>query len=254
MKTITLPKEKMHIGNLILVNADYSLQSIDKKELIPVRAEFSKVLMKREASNMLQLIFEKIRCFDNIVPVSGYRCAREQAAIYDTSLVDNGEDFTQKFVAKPFHSEHQTGLAIDLGEKKDVIDFIRPEFPYNGICNEFRKVAPYYGFIERYPKDKEQVTGISHEPWHFRYVGYPHSEIISKNGITLEEYIDFIKDFLFDSKYLVKQNNGKKIEVFYVPVNSLEMTEVLLPEKSVYQVSGNNLDGFIVTLWRNSHE
>ena len=83
---------------------------------------------------------------------------------------ESGRKFTETYVAVPGHSEHETGLAIDLGLKQDVIDFIRPEFPYEGICQRFRQLAPKYGFIERYPKGKEEVTGIGQEPWHFRYV------------------------------------------------------------------------------------
>ena len=85
--------------------------------------------------------------------------------------MENGEEFTNQFVARPGHSEHQTGLAIDLGLKQPDIDFLRPYFPYKGICQTFRELSTDYGFIERYPAGKEAITGIAHEPWHFRYVG-----------------------------------------------------------------------------------
>lgn len=64
-------------------------------------------------------------------------------------LQENGTEFTAKFVAMPGHSEHQTGLAIDLGLRQPDIDFIRPAFPYEGICQKFRELAPAFGFIER---------------------------------------------------------------------------------------------------------
>lgn len=81
-------------------------------------------------------------------------------------------------------SEHQTGLAIDLAENKEQIDFICPHFPYTGICGEFRAAAPRFGFIERYVSGKEQITGIGAEPWHFRYVGYPHSVIMAEKNYS----------------------------------------------------------------------
>ena len=84
----------------------------------------------------------------------------------------------------------ETGLAIDLALNAPDIDFICPEFPRTGICRKFRELAPYYGFIERYQKAKEPITGISEEPWHFRYVGTPHSVVIAENGLSLEEYIE----------------------------------------------------------------
>lgn len=253
MKTITLEREKIYRGNLILVNANLPLRSFQEEGLIPADLRFPGIRIKSEAANLLQLILKKIGCYDEIVPVSGYRTMKEQRKIYTDSMHDNGESFTKKYVALPNHSEHQTGLAIDLGVRKDEIDFIRPDFPYEGICQEFRKTAVRYGFIERYQCRKEQITGIAHEPWHFRYVGYPHSEIMSSNGLSLEEYIDFIKEFQYGQQHLEIENDGKQMEVFYVPYDA-EGTAFSVAEQSVCQVSGNNTDGFIVTLWRNKND
>ncbi len=253
MKTITLEEEKIYKGNLILVNAQHPLRLFHEEGFIPADINFPEILMKSDAANILQLILKKIRCYDEIIPVSGYRSVTEQRQIYADSLRDNGEGFTRKFVALPGHSEHQTGLAIDLGIKKDVIDFIRPEFPYDGICHEFRKAAIHYGFVERYQRMKERITGIAHEPWHFRYVGYPHSDIMNANALSLEEYIDFIKNFKYGKEHLRIETNGKQIEVFYVQSDTAKAT-ISVPEQSVCQVSGNNVDGFIITLWRNRNE
>lgn len=253
-KKIILSEENIYQGNLVLVNADFPLCTCEKKVLIPADEHFPGILMEREAANVLQHILKEIRCQGEIVPVSGYRSTGEQTAIYEDSLRDNGADFTGKFVALPDHSEHQTGLAIDLALKKAEIDFICPEFPYDGICKTFREKAVNYGFIERYPKGKEQITGIAHEPWHFRYVGYPHSGIMDRHGFTLEEYIDFLRQFTFDGEHLHVQKKNRYMEVFYVPAESDGKTAVSVPEQAYYDVSGNNVDGFIVTLWRNCNE
>lgn len=253
MKTIELEKEEINCGNLLLVNKNYPLRDNNVKGLVPADVRFPNILMKRDVANVLQLIFEKISAGNSIVPVSGYRSLEEQTAIYDGSLKDNGEDFTRKYVALPNHSEHQTGLAIDLGLNEKEIDFIRPDFPYVGICNEFRKAAPDYGFIERYAKDKEEITGISHEPWHFRYVGYPHSKIMQENGFSLEEYTQFIKAYLEDNKYLFEQAHRAGIEIYYVPAKD-DKTLIKIPENCVYQISGNNIDGFVVTILRKTDD
>ncbi len=101
------------------------------------------------------------------------------------------EDFTRQYVAIPGCSEHETGLAIDLAlDTGGEIDFIRPYFPYDGICSEFRARAAEFGFIERYPSGKEHITRIAAEPWHFRYVGAAHAVYLAAHGLTLEEYID----------------------------------------------------------------
>ncbi len=63
------------------------------------------------------------------------------------------------------------------------------------ICQTFREKAAKYGFILRYPAGKEHITGIGHEPWHFRYVGVPHAEIMASEGLTLVEYTDFLTGF-----------------------------------------------------------
>ena len=108
-------------------------------------------------------------------------------------MAEHGETFTRQYVALPGCSEHQTGLAIDLGKAAGYIDFIRPAFPYDGVCGRFRRLAARYGFIERYQRGKEEVTGISAEPWHFRYVGAPHAQLMETNGLCLEEYRDFLR-------------------------------------------------------------
>ena len=250
MKSVTLSREKIYAGNLVVVNALWPLHCGTANDLTPAVPHFPDILLQRDAAAVLQLILDKISAQNDIVPVSGYRSAEEQRSIFDSSLKENGEEFTRKYVALPDHSEHQTGLAIDLGLNQADIDFIRPDFPYEGICDEFRKTAPYYGFIERYAKGKEGITGISHEPWHFRYVGCPHSEIIAENGFSLEEYVTFIKSFGEHSRYIYHGKDGAAAEVYYVPAAE-EETEISLPDSSAHQISGNNMDGFIVTVWRN---
>lgn len=253
MKTIELEKTKIYCGKLLLVNVDYPLRNNNTKNLVPADIRFPDILIKRDAANALQSVLEKISAGNSIIPVSGYRSLQEQKAIYDGSLKDNGVDFTRKYVALPGASEHQTGLAIDLGLNKGNIDFIRPDFPYDGVCDEFRRMAPQYGFIERYAKGKEEITGISHEPWHFRYVGSPHSKIMEENGFSLEEYIEFIKSYRSDCRFVYKQSFGAGAEIYYAPAAD-DKTLIVVPEYCVYQISGNNIDGFIVTIWRKTDE
>lgn len=177
------------MNSLILVNSQHAYLTDAGQDLIPVHESYPDILLEREAVHALSRIMEQLDGWRFIVPVSGWRSMEEQQAIYDKSLRDHGLEFTKKFVAAPGHSEHQTGLAIDLGLLQPEIDFIRPAFPYEGICQKFRELAPAYGFIERYPEGKEHITGIAHEPWHFRYVNTPHSEIMAFQGLTLEEYL-----------------------------------------------------------------
>ncbi len=253
---LNLAKSYIHIGNLVLVNKKNPInkpESLTIRNLETVNSDYKKILLDKTAAIMLRKLIQACDGENEIVPVSGFRPLSEQIAIYNDSLNENGEDFTNKYVALPNHSEHQTGLAIDVAKNEPNIDFICPSFPYEGICQDFRDKAAQYGFIQRYPKGKEAITGISHEPWHFRYVGNPHSQIISDNNFTLEEYIEYLKQFPYEGMHLQVKNQGWTAEVFYV--NALEESKtVYLAENLLYDVSGNNIDGFIVTVWRQYND
>ncbi len=245
MCTIQMDNKKIYAGNLILVNAMYPMLAKQVENKITI----DRVELEKKTGQMLMHVFNEINANEDIVTVSGLRGYIEQDRIYRDSIAKRGSKFTKKYVALPGHSEHQTGLAIDLGLNADEVDFISPEFPYDGICQQFREKAVQYGFVERYPKGKEKVTGIGHEPWHFRYVGYPHSEIMSEKNMTLEEYIKYIKTFSYDNQYEYCGKNGIKTNIYYVGKSRADNTEIELGNAKVYQISGNNVDGFIVTIF-----
>ena len=151
MKTILLKKEWIHQGNLILVNRNYEIkQNIKKDYLTSFNSSYPNILLEYECNLQLQKVLKEIHAKDQIVPVSGYRAFEEQQEIFQTSLKENGETFTKQYVAYPNCSEHQTGLAIDLALNQENIDFIRPSFPFKGICQEFRNKMTHYGFISGY--------------------------------------------------------------------------------------------------------
>lgn len=252
---IILNREDIHKGSLILINRYYPLVGDENtKSFIPVTMERPDILLDAKAASVLSRLMEDIGCKNDILPVSGFRSLSEQQDIYSQSLETNGKAFTEQYVALPNHSEHQTGLAIDLAKKEDEIDFIRPNFPYEGICNKFRILAADYGLIERYQQGKEKITGIAHEPWHFRYVGYPHSKIMQDEGLSLEEYIDYLRSYTYARKHLTICHQDQVIEIFHVDLSSSIRTRMTIPDHLLYQISGNNVDGVIVTLWRNRNE
>lgn len=175
---------------LILVNRQHMLpEEGGALELVPVHESYPGVLLEAEAARQLNRLMDELDGWRAILPVSGWRSREEQAALYFQSLKENGREFTEQYVAFPGCSEHQTGLAIDLGLIGPEVDFIRPSFPDEGVCRAFRRRAAAYGFVERYPAGKESVTGIACEPWHFRYVGVPHAEEMVRLGAVLEEYL-----------------------------------------------------------------
>lgn len=249
MRKIILKQEQVHTGSLILVNSRHGFLSDPDELLIPILESAPDILLQRRAVTLLEQLMQEICGWREIVPVSGWRSLAEQQQIWDDSLRDNGPDFTKKYVALPGHSEHQTGLAVDLGLKSSRIDFIRPEFPDSGACRAFREKAAKYGFILRYPAGKEDVTGIAHEPWHFRYVGIPHAGIMAENDLTLEEYVSFLHQFPQGSPPLVHRIGLRQTAVSWLKSDGPQ-TEAWVPAALPYTVSGNNVDGFVLTVWK----
>lgn len=120
---------------------------------------------------------------------SGYRSRNQQEDIFDDRINEYRElgyskkeatSLTNNYAARPGYSEHETGLAADInsadGDSRKLYEWLKD--------NAYR-----YGFILRYPKGKEDITGIEYEPWHYRYVGTEAAEYIYHNDMTLEEYL-----------------------------------------------------------------
>ncbi len=139
---------------------------------------------------------------DKLYVMSSYRSFDDQSVLFE-------ED--PEVAAEPGMSEHHSGLALDVyvymfaGEgflKSDAGKYV------NEHCDEF-------GFIIRYPKGKEAITGFSYEPWHIRYVGLPHARYIARNNLTLEEYIGLFDPgeyFSYDG-YVVSRQSGPELKV-----------------------------------------
>lgn len=251
MKTAVFPQSYIHAGELILVNEQYAYwEKGTVYSLVPVSEENDHVLLLRRPVALLSKLMDELNGWAQITAVSGWRSRGEQEEIFAKSLRENGAIFTEQFVAKPGHSEHQTGLAIDLGQKQRNLDFIRPDFPYYGICQMFREKAAHFGFIERYPAGKEKSTGIAHEPWHFRYVGTPHATVMTQLGLTLEEYHVFLKQFQYGTNFFTYHRGDRQIAISYLEAIKGGDTCIEVNVDDPYSVSGNNVDGFIITEWR----
>lgn len=128
--------------------------------------------------------------------LSGYRTVEYQQNLWRRDMsqyigegldMDTAERLTARYLARPGHSEHHTGLAIDFcsPDWDDTQDDFCSTVQGRWLCRN----AADYGFILRYPRMKEHITGIAYEPWHYRYVGEEHAKIIKSEGLTLEEYL-----------------------------------------------------------------
>lgn len=118
----------------------------------------------------------------NLLINSGYRSYKDQEEVYQTYLDLYGEDYVNKYVSKPGYSEHQTGYAFDFASGSSNVFASSEEYQWM-IKNSYK-----YGFIYRFLKSKEEITGVKHEAWHFRYVGKDAAKVIDTEELSFEEY------------------------------------------------------------------
>lgn len=170
-----------------------SLKDINKKE----------ILLEEETANAYKKlhIFLKKKGIE-IGLDSGYRTIEYQQELKEQFIKQYGEEYANKFVAFPGASEHHTGLAIDLSIKINS-EYDRDNNEINEHIEKYQEIIPYlaqYGFILRYPKGKENITGYPYEPWHIRYVGKMPATIMYENNWTLEEYLKSFSAVLYVNK------------------------------------------------------
>ena len=124
----------------------------------------------------------------NVMPISGYRSFSEQASLYDSYVRQYGQATADTLAARPGYSEHQTGLAMDIGNASGVCA-LQACFANTPAGQWAAKHGWEYGFIIRYPAGAQATTGYTYEPWHLRYVGRAIAEDMKSTGITtLEKY------------------------------------------------------------------
>lgn len=120
----------------------------------------------------------------NIIAVSTYRSYEYQEKLYNNYVLDKGLYYADMASARAGHSEHQTGLAVDIADLS--LDY--DNFESTKEFNWMKENAHKFGFILRYPKASFHITGFKYEPWHYRYVGVLVATYIYENNLTLEEY------------------------------------------------------------------
>ncbi len=205
----------------------------------------AELLVRRRVADQLIVMFDDFfneTYDDNLLVLSGYRSKERQQELYDEDLAQTGLTTSER-VAKAGYSEHQTGYCVDLS-------LIGGDYDGSGIYSWINEHCYEYGFVLRYPEEKTPVTEIQYEPWHYRYVGAPHAFFMTSGRLCLEEYMQLLKVYPYDGEHLViTDSDGKIYEVYYVAASTdFNTTMVPVPAGLSYEVSGNNSDGFIVTV------
>lgn len=183
---------------LTLVNYKNKISDDWQVNLIPLNNNQS--IDQRAHQDLLDMIDDAKKEGLQILICSSYRTYEKQKTLFVKKVssylkqgysYNEAQELASQWVAKPNTSEHQLGLAVDLvSQKNQRLDNSQEETKEQQWLMEN---CHRYGFILRYPVNKSEITKVSYEPWHYRYVGKEHAKKIMEKGITLEEYIDELK-------------------------------------------------------------
>lgn len=249
-ETILIPAASMGEGNLILVNREhvYSFPAstshlvniYNSQEVAKTRGKYyllsgDKLRMEKnayQALNKMLTTFSQTSGLSNVLMTSAYRSYDDQAGLHSSTPAG--------------YSDSHTGLSCALrvmdnaGNTLDLKDSDSYEWIYNNCYK--------YGFVVRYPDDKDTITGVSSYNYYFRYVGYVHAYIMKQNNFCLEEYIDYLRGYPMNGTHLtLTADDGTGYEIYYVAATGTQ-TSVTVPTDRPYTLSGDNVSGYIVTV------
>lgn len=213
-----------YTNNMWLVNNDNKLDYNNNLNLVEFRD--TDLFVNREVVEPLESLFKASKEYteDKLLIMSTYRDKSEQEDLYK-------ED--SYLAAKVGYSEHETGLALDLY----VHTLAQKNFIKSQVGKWVNSNAYKYGFIIRYPFLEKSKTGFNYEPWHIRYVGVPHSNIIYNNRLTLEEYY-----------HLYEKDKFYKCDEYIISYQSSHNNFLDIPKDyKIIEISKDNKGGYIIT-------
>ncbi len=236
-KMVEVDVSSVNLTNeLILVNSTYGIDDETSTHVVSAFNEIplsaSNIEMNHSTLLAVNNLFEdaKNTGFNNFFVLSGFRSVEEQRQLFN-----NASD--KSYVQKPGFSEHQTGLAVDIAYSAIESKRLGESQPGKWLMENVWK----YGLILRYPDNKTDVTGISYEPWHYRYVGIPHAYYCYTNNMCLEEYLAELRK---NGSHVIKLD-GLTYTVYYQkPIKGL----IQVPVDADFDISGDNRGGYIITV------
>ncbi|KRG11035.1 M15 family metallopeptidase [Staphylococcus sp. NAM3COL9] len=178
--TITKKIGAYYINNHIIVNRTYKVS--------PLYIPFPK---KETKTALNQMINDANKQGFQLIIISGFRSYFKQLRLFSIYVNRDGLKKAKTYSAEPGYSEHQTGLAFDVASP-GLDESIKEQFQYTKESKWLQDNAHNYGFIIRYPKGKEHITGFMYEPWHLRYLGKEDAIKITNQNLTVEEYFNLV--------------------------------------------------------------
>ncbi len=261
--TLTVEKDDIHKGNLLLVNKDTEFVfGNSESELVAVHSSEGRVYKPRD--NTLMANSTALAAFNtmmkdvyanvdgaSIVVRSAYRSAKDQEASSSSTPVG--------------YSDFHTGMLFELKDDSNSGNYENiNSAALKGKYDWLYKNAHKYGFIVRYPDDISEestgknagknfssITGVEDFAYTFRYVGVAHATYIYNNELCLEEYFELLRStYNSETPLSVKGADGKSYEIYYC-ASSGDTTEISVPAKYVYEISGDNMNGYIITVCKS---
>ena len=240
-QTISVDNNLVHSGSLVLINGDH--QQAANPNLITL-AEIPYQHL-RVVSTLMQVdksLSEPIvSMFNDFFTNTGLG----NIMVYSTTEQSGNQPYN---ISIP---ERATGLCLDLAILNEAQASHSP-YTADGNYAWLAEHCADYGFIQRYPADKAEQTGLNGISWHFRYVGAPHAKYMADNKLCLEEYLELIANHPWDSEHLTTTVNSVVYEMYYVPASDTEAsTTIKYPlnaNGATPMISGDNVDGFIVAI------
>lgn len=197
-----LPQVAPSDWQLVLVNHDHSVKE-EPKTLTAMKNGYQ--IDERIYDDYYKMAEAATNAGFSLTVISSYRSIADQQAVFDADVTKylatglsekEAEAKAEEYVTHPGRSEHHTGLAVDVVDQVwyDQGNGLEEEFSGTEAGKWIDQNCAKYGFIVRYPKNKEQLTGINYEPWHLRYVGKESANYMVTQKLVLEEYLDVLKE------------------------------------------------------------
>ncbi len=251
--SVKIDNTELTKGDLVLVNKDCEYTVADpKSDLVNVYDEFSTkyfmytdtdlYLKKEVAQKLCEMCeeFTKETTLTGILLRSAYISREEQQEYYD-ALSDANKSYAQM----GGFSEHHTGLGFDLMAYGSGFTMGENQYAW------FNENSWKFGFVLRYPRDKEGVTFVKDDTDHFRYVGIPHALYMYRYSLVLEEYIGYLKGITYEAPLSLGDGGATKYQAYACKASNGSQTEIMVPAENsgwTYSISGTNDGYFIVTL------
>ncbi|MGG4442702.1 M15 family metallopeptidase [Brevibacillus fortis] len=230
-QTIRVEQDQIYQGDLLLVSKYDAFHSEGvPSDVINLSSHNYLVEGYRLQDNSIELSEKAAEAFNEMVKTASSDNVKHFMIKSGYQGLEKGHNDT----LPDCFSEHHLGTALDVASTQMKMDQA-PEGKW------LQENAWKYGFILRYPKEKVTITGIPYNPGHYRFVGLPHSAIMQERQLSLEEYVNYLRE----AKEVSGTINGGDYKIYYYPVATSIMVQV--PTNGKYVLSGDNQEGVILT-------